>query len=93
MPKVFFENIHTKARYEVVRFNREEGTVTLLGKHGVPFDEKYSKDRFEEMGYRPVQGEAEAQAVPPAPPAPPAPPPPPTDAVPPPPPVPQPASA
>ena len=85
MAKVFFENVHTKLRYEVVRFNREAGTVILLGKHGVEFEEKYSKDRFEEMGYRPVQGEAEEQASPPAPPAPPAPPPPAATAVPPPP--------
>lgn len=74
MPKVYFENIHTKNRYEIVRFNKEAGTVTLIGKHGVEFDQKYSKEEFERMGYRPVQGEAEAQDGPPAPPAPPAPP-------------------
>lgn len=77
MAKIFFENVHTRSRFEVVSFNKEAGTVTLLGRHGVPFEQKYSKDHFEEMGYRPVQGEAEAQASPSPPPAPPAPPPPP----------------
>jgi hypothetical protein len=77
MPDVYFENVHTKNRYKVVSFDQAAGTVTLLGRHGVPFSEKYSKDRFEEMGYRPVQDDAPAVA--PAPPAPPtgaAPPPP-----------------
>ena len=81
MADIFFENIHTKNRYKVIAFDREKGTVTLEGRHGVPFTEKYTKERFEEMGYRPVQGEAEAQESPPAPPAPPAPPQPPQAAV------------
>lgn len=89
MADVYFESIHTKLRYKVVGFDQAAGTVTLVGRHGRPFTEKYSKDRFEEMGYRPVKGDAEVQASPPAPPAPPAPP---TSAAPPPP-VSQPAAA
>jgi hypothetical protein len=73
--EVFFESVHTKKRYKVVSFDREAGTVTLVGPHGVPFTENYSKDRFEEMGYRPVQ----AEAAPPPPPG--AAPPPPTTLV------------
>jgi hypothetical protein len=71
-PEIFFENIHTKKRYKIVKFDRETGTVELVGPHNVPFTEKYSKERFEEMGYRPVQAEA---APPPPPGAAPAPPP------------------
>lgn len=69
---VFFENIHTGKRYKVVSFDREAGTVTLIGPHNRPFTEKYSKERFQEMGYKAVQGEA---APPPPPGAAPAPPP------------------
>lgn len=66
MPDLFFENVHTKNRYKVVGFDREGGTITLLGRHNVPFTEKYSKDRFEEMGYRPVQDDAPSVPPPPA---------------------------
>jgi hypothetical protein len=73
MADVYFESIHTKKRYKVVRFDQQAGTVTLLGPHNVEFTEPYSKERFQEMGYRPVQ----AEAPPPPPPSAPAPPPPP----------------
>lgn len=66
--EIFFESVHTGKRYKIVRFDREAGTVELVGPHGVPFVEKYTKERFEEMGYRPVQ--AEAAPAPPAPPPP-----------------------
>lgn len=64
MPDVYFESIHTKKRYKVVSRDAAAGTITLIGPHGVPFTEKYSKERFEEMGYRPVV----AEAAPPPPP-------------------------
>jgi hypothetical protein len=69
--ELFFENQATKRRYKIVSFDKEAGTVTLIGPHNLPFTEKFSKERFQQMGYTLVQ---EAAA-----PAPPAPPPPPTD--------------
>lgn len=67
--ELYFENAETKRRYKVVSFDKEAGTVTLIGPHNMPFTEKFSKERFQEMGYQLKQGEA-------------APPPPPTDAAP-----------
>ena len=63
MSKVYFENENTKRRYDVVSFDKDNGTVTLTGTHGVPFTEKFSKERFTEMGYT-LKVE---QAVPPPP--------------------------
>jgi hypothetical protein len=70
--EVFFENVHTKKRYKVVKFDKDAGTVTLIGPHNMPFEEKFSKERFEKMGYTLVAGEA----APPPPPGAGAPPPP-----------------
>lgn len=58
MADLFFENIHTKRRYKVLSFDREAGTVTLIGPHGVPFTEQFTKERFVEMGYELVQDTA-----------------------------------
>lgn len=51
MAEVFFENKHTGKRYKVVGFDKEAGTVTLIGPHNMPFTEKFTKERFEQMGY------------------------------------------
>lgn len=56
MSKLYFENVHTKRRFEIVRLNRETNRITLRGQHAM-FDEDYDKDRFQAMGYRLVQGE------------------------------------
>lgn len=69
--KVFFESVHTGRRYEIVSLDQAAGTVTLLGPHNQPFEEKYSKERFEEMGYKLVREEAAAPPPPPPPPPPP----------------------
>lgn len=66
MADLYFENAATKKRYKIVSFDREKGTVTMIGAHGVPFTEKYSKERFQEMGYALVQG-TDAPAPPPPP--------------------------
>lgn len=66
--EVFMENAHTKNRYKVVGLDREAGTITMTGKHNVPFTVAYSKELFEKMGYTLVKEEAA-----PAPPPPPAP--------------------
>jgi hypothetical protein len=58
MPEVFFENVHTGKKYKVVSFDREAGTVTLIGPHNRPFTEKFTKERFQQMGYELKQGEA-----------------------------------
>ena len=82
MPDLYFENEHTKKRYRVVSRDTEAGTVTLVGPHGVPFTEKFTVERFKQMGYKPVVDDG-----PPAPPAAAAPPPPGAAAAPPPPPA------
>lgn len=58
MADLVFENTHTQKRYKIVSFDREAGTVTLIGPHNMPFTEKYSKERFEQMGYTLKQVEA-----------------------------------
>lgn len=63
--ELYFENQATKTRFKVVRFDREKGTVTLIGKHQREFVEKFDKERFINMGYTLVQGEPEAAAPPP----------------------------
>lgn len=68
---LYFENIHTRNRFKVQSFNKEQGTVTLVGRHGVPFTQQFDKALFDQLGYRPVQ-----EAAPEAPPAPPVPQPP-----------------
>lgn len=60
-PELYFENENTKRRYKVVAFDREAGTVTLIGPHNRPFTEKFSKERFQQMGYALKQEQA-AQA-------------------------------
>jgi hypothetical protein len=64
--KLFFENVHTKKRFEVVNFDREAGTVTLIGSHNLQFTEKFTKERFQEMGYT-LKQEVEGAAPPPPP--------------------------
>lgn len=75
MPDLFFESVHTGRRYKIQSFDRENGTVTLIGSLNAPFIQKYSKEHFIEMGYKLVQEEGSAGAPPP--PAAAAPPPPP----------------
>lgn len=50
MSKIYFENEKTGRRYDVVRFNKDEGTVTLKGDMA-EFTEKFDKDAFREWGY------------------------------------------
>ncbi len=79
MAELFFENIHTGKRYKIVSFDKDAGTVTLIGPHNMPFTEKYTKERFEQMGYTLKQETAA--------------PPPPTGVAPPPPPISRPVAA
>lgn len=69
--EVVFESIHTGKQYKVVSRDAEAGTITLVGPHKMPFTEKYSKERFEEMGYRPKVVEVAAPPPPGAAPPPP----------------------
>ena len=54
MADVYFLNEATGKKYKVVAFDKEAGTVRLKGEHG-EFIEKYSRERFEKLGYRPWQ--------------------------------------
>lgn len=51
MAELYFINEHTQKRYKVIEFNKDAGTVTLVGSHNKPFTEKFSKERFQAMGY------------------------------------------
>ena len=52
MSEVFFENIHTGKRYKVVAFDKVAGTVKVRGPQtGREWTEKFSKEKFERLGY------------------------------------------
>lgn len=52
MPRLFFVNEHTGNRYDVVKFDREAGEVTLKGPlTGREFTQKFDKEAFQRMGY------------------------------------------
>lgn len=52
MPEIVFVNEKTGKKYRVVSFDKEGGTVTLVGEHGVEFTENYSKELFQKLGYK-----------------------------------------
>lgn len=59
MPKLYFRNVNTGKRYEVVKLDKAAGKVTLKGATAT-FDEVYDKDRFKRMGYVLEQGTEDA---------------------------------
>lgn len=67
MPKMYFEQTKPNkkgehARYEILGFDEEKGTVLLKGKAVNPWSEPFDKEKFKAMGYRLVQVEdAEAE--------------------------------
>lgn len=56
--KLFFENIKIGKRFEVVRFDKERGVVVLRSNYA-EFEEEYSKEKFEKLGYKLVKVETE----------------------------------
>ncbi len=50
MTKLYFKNEQTGRRYEVVKFDLAENTVTLKGEHA-EFVEPYDKEKFVQLGY------------------------------------------
>ncbi len=56
--KVFLVHDKTKKEYEVVKFDKGSGVITLRGRHRT-FEEVYDKDRFAQMGYSLTQREVE----------------------------------
>lgn len=57
--ELYFENVKTKKRYKVVKLDKEAGEITLRGEYA-EFTEPYSKERFQKLGYKLVQGAAAA---------------------------------
>lgn len=52
MTKLVLRNIHTDKRYEVVRYNKETGILTLKGPHtGATFEQPADKDTLTNLGY------------------------------------------
>jgi hypothetical protein len=51
MAEIAFVNTKTGRKYRVVKFDKDAGTVTLIGEAGVEFTEPYSKERMQNLGY------------------------------------------
>ena len=58
--KLYFENIATGTRFEVLSQNADN-TITMKSEYGT-FTEAYSKARFRELGYKLVRLEAPEEA-------------------------------
>lgn len=50
MAQLYLYNEKTGKRYDVVKFDKDKGEVTLKGQYG-QFTEKFDKDKFINMGY------------------------------------------
>jgi uncharacterized pyridoxamine 5'-phosphate oxidase family protein len=50
MVKLYFRNVKTNKRYEVVSLDKEKNEVTLRGETAT-FVEPYDKQRFQQLGY------------------------------------------
>lgn len=48
--KLYFRNLKTGKRYQVVNIDKVKNTITLKGEMAA-FTEPYDKDRFKRMGY------------------------------------------
>jgi hypothetical protein len=57
---VYFENVETKKRYKVLGF-REDGDKRFVTLQGLadPWEEPFTRERFETMGYKLVRVEEE----------------------------------
>lgn len=60
MTKLFFKNLNTGKRYEVLKLDKTSGEIILKGEH-VQFTERYDKQRFMEMGYVLEKEDADAE--------------------------------
>lgn len=52
MTELVFVNEKSGRRYRVIKFNKEAGTVTMVGPHGLEIEERYSREKFENLGYK-----------------------------------------
>ena len=55
MTEIFLRHTGTGKSYKIVKFDREQGMITLQGPHS-RFDEEFDKERFKRMGYELVKG-------------------------------------
>ena len=51
MPEVALVNEKTGKKYKIVKFDKDAGTITLVGEHNVEFTERYDKELFVKLGY------------------------------------------
>lgn len=58
--KLYFRNVKTGKRFEVIKMDKEKNEVTLKGEYST-FVEPYDKQRFIDNGYVLEQGEEHAQ--------------------------------
>ena len=52
--KLYFENVETHTRFELVEINEDQTEVKLRSEYG-EFYEEYSKERFKQLGYKLVR--------------------------------------
>ena len=57
MTEIYLRHTETGKQYKVVKFDRENGKITLQGPHA-QFDEDFDKERFKRLGYSMVKGDA-----------------------------------
>jgi len=52
MSELAFVNKKTGRKYKVLDFDQEKGTVRMIGDLGVEFEEGFSREKFERLGYK-----------------------------------------
>lgn len=60
MTTLYFRNVKTGKRFEVIKMDKEKNEITLKGEYST-FVEPYDKQRFIDNGYVLEQGEKHAQ--------------------------------
>ena len=60
MSKLYFRNLTTDKRFELVSMDKEKNVVTLKGEYST-FTEPYDKERFKKNGYVLEQGDSNAE--------------------------------
>lgn len=60
MTTLYFRNVKTGKRFEVIKMDKEKNEITLKGEYST-FTEPYDKQRFIDNGYVLEQGEEHAQ--------------------------------
>lgn len=60
MTTLYFRNVKTNKRYQVIKMDKEKNEIVLKGEYST-FTEPYDKERFKASGYVLEQGDGDAQ--------------------------------